>query len=128
DIDDVKHALDKLLTKEVHIEFASKSKDTTDRLQIEIDHITSDMVTRNEHKQHWDEQNERVTGVREQVIELRRDITGSANIGKQFETLQSQMKADRDDFRAQLLELQRRYDTRMPQVVAPNATIRAPGN
>jgi hypothetical protein len=127
DIDEVKHTLEKLLTKEVHVEFAGKSKDITDRLQIEIDRITNDMVTRSEHKQHWDAQNERVNGVREQVIELRRDITGSANIGKQFETLQAQMKADRDDFRAQLLELQRRYEMHMsPQVVAPNATIKTP--
>ncbi len=126
DIDEVKKNLDKFLMRDVHTEFASRKDKDTDRLRVDIDLINSDLVKRSEHQQHWNEQMERINAVRDQVLEIRRDLTSSASIGKQLDNIVAAQRADREAFQTQLLELQRRYEMRNPQVVAPNATIRAP--
>jgi hypothetical protein len=83
------------LTRDVHLEFASRKDKDTDRLQAQVDSIRGDLVSRSEHQQHWNEINDRISALREQVAELRRDFSGSYNVGKQLENLQRQV----DDLR-----------------------------
>lgn len=72
-------------------EYRDRKDKDTERLDRSIQTIQSDLVSRSEHKQHWDEQNDKVNALRDQLIQLQKDFGGSWNIGKQLDLIQREI-------------------------------------
>src|SRR5262249_3890983 len=72
-----------------------KDKDT-DRTEVALRSIQSEVVPRPEHQQHWNEQADRIAGLRDQLSDLRKEVQGSWNIGKQLDSLQKQIDERRN--------------------------------
>lgn len=84
---------DKYLPLSVHTEYSARIDKDTLRLEQLYIGLRGEVVPRAEHMQHWVEADKSVSYLRENVVELRKDISGSYNIGKQLDNLQDQIKA-----------------------------------
>lgn len=84
---------DKYLPLSVHAEYSARIDKDTQRLEQLYVLLRADVVPRTEHTQHWAEADKSVSYLRDNVVELRKDISGSYNIGKQLDNLQDQIKA-----------------------------------
>jgi DNA repair exonuclease SbcCD ATPase subunit len=78
-----------------HREYTVRKDKDTDRIDGEINTIRAGIVRRAEHEQHWAEELERINALRDQIVELRKQFTGSWDIGKQLDNLQKEI----DDMR-----------------------------
>lgn len=90
---DLKAEIDRMLPTSVHKEFVIRSDRDIIRLDNSLSKVLDGMVPRAEHEQHWKENDSRIVALREQVMEIRREFSGSYNIGKQLDNLQDQIKA-----------------------------------
>ncbi len=87
------------LTLAEHHEYVTRNDKDTDRIDSEISLMRAGVVPRAEHEQHWAEQNERFNTLRDQLGELRKQVNGSWDVGKQLENLQKEI----DDMRNRIV-------------------------
>jgi hypothetical protein len=80
------------LTLAEHHEYALRKDKDTDRIDNEINALRAGLVPRSEHEQHWAEQNDRFSTLRDQIVELRKQINGSWDVGKQLDNLQKEIE------------------------------------
>ena len=104
-VSDVKDiAQNKLLTKDEHVEFVIRINKDLDVLRDEINRIRSDIVSRSEHQQHWNDIDERIAAVRQTLNdftrdqaaandEMRKEFGGTYTAGDQLKNLQEQIKS-----------------------------------
>lgn len=94
---DLRADIDKMLPISVHTEFVIRADRDLKRLETGLIKATDAVVPRVEHEQHWKENDARIVALREQVMELRREFSGSYNIGKQLDNLQDQIRVLQKD-------------------------------
>jgi hypothetical protein len=78
-----------------HREYALRNDKDTDRIDGDVNTIRAGLVPRSEHEQHWTEQNDQFSTLRDQIVELRKQVNGSWDVGKQLDNLQKEI----DDLR-----------------------------
>ena len=109
------------LTIAEHKEFVKGMEKTNDRLDMTIRTLQADQVPRSEHKQHWDEQADKVNALRDQLIALAHDFAGGWNIGKQLDLIQREI----DELRNNEQPVQSHVTVTSPLASPP--PMRAPG-
>jgi uncharacterized protein YhaN len=84
------------LTLAEHHEYVTRKDKDTDRLDGEINTMRAQVVPREEHVQHWKEQDDRFDTLRDQVAALTKEVNGSWDVGKQLDNLQREIDILRD--------------------------------
>jgi hypothetical protein len=84
------------LTLAEHHEYVTRMDKETDRLDGEINTMRVGVVPREEHAQHWKEQDARFDALRDQVTALTKEVNGSWDVGKQLDNLQREIDVLRD--------------------------------
>lgn len=92
---DIDSELKRVITRDQYNEFVLREDREISRVQSTLDEMRKGLVSREEHVQHWKEIDDKHDSLRQQVYELRRDFTGSYNIGDQLKSIQKQI----DDIR-----------------------------
>jgi hypothetical protein len=84
------------LTLAEHHEYVTRMDKETDRLDGEINTMRAGVVPREEHVQHWKEQDDRLDTLRDQITALTKEVNGSWDVGKQLDNLQREIDVLRD--------------------------------
>ena len=93
---DIDREIKALVTRDMYGAYLIANDKQVDLLRAGVIEMRRGMVSREEHVQHWKEIDDKNSNNREQIMELRRDFTGTYSIGDQLKNLQKQV----DDLRA----------------------------
>jgi hypothetical protein len=80
------------LTIAEHREYGLRKEKDFDRIDNDVNTIRAGLVPRAEHEQHWNELSDRFSTLRDQIIELRKQVNGSWDVGKQLDNLQKEIE------------------------------------
>jgi hypothetical protein len=112
--DELHHLITERLTISEHIEYKDRKDKDTARQDTLMAMLAQTRLAKEDETKDLANLNERMAGMRAEIAEIRLNITGSANIGKQFDALQAQILKQQDNFQTVILDMQRRIDARPP--------------
>lgn len=93
---DIESELKAMVSRDMYGAYLIANDKQVDLLRSGVIEMRRGMVSREEHIQHWKEIDDKNANNREQIMELRRDFTGTYSIGDQLKNLQKQV----DDLRS----------------------------
>jgi hypothetical protein len=93
---DIEKEIGLLLTKAQYTEFSTRTDKDMDRLRNSLIEMRRGMVSRDEHVQHWNQQQEAIASLRESIADIRKEVGSAATIGDQFKRIEQEIAQIRD--------------------------------
>ncbi len=113
DIDELKRSIDGKIGEREHSEYKTRKDRDTERSDDGIKMLGGIKENKDEHIKDVVQLTERINALRDQYQELNRMFTGSYNVGKQLDNLQTAVN-----------DLQRQLYAKPPALTAPSVTVR----